>query len=38
MPVIASAWPVPGVGIAEPPLSSPKVDSCCFSPLVFSVA
>ena len=38
MPLIVSACPVPGVGIADPPLSRPKVDSCCFSPLVFSVA
>ena len=38
MPVIVSACPAPGVGIAAPPLSRPKVDSCCFSVLVFSVA
>ncbi len=37
-PAIESAWPVPGVGIADPPDSSPKAVSCWRSPFVFSVA
>ncbi len=38
IPAMVSAWPVPGVGIAEPPVSSPKVDSCWRSPFVTSEA
>ena len=38
MPAIVSAWPVPGVGIADPAAEQPEGRSCWRSPFVFSVA